>query len=272
VVKTDARIFRRGEITKLGLAPLTSMFFFGENSRRHFVDFRPEVHDSDGLLLLTSSGEWLWRPVDNPATLRISSFEMKDPVGFGLIQRDRDFDHYQDLETRAEQRPSLWVEPKGEWGVGRLELVEIPTDSDTNDNIVAAWVPAKQPPAGEPIQLSYDTYWYGDDRRRPPGGRVVATRRDDGTVDDAVRFVIDFAGGKLARIPADKIVRGVISLVGGDSAGELIDQHVVKNPISEGWRLVFQVKPKDDTVVEVRAFLDLGGETLTETWSYAILP
>lgn len=272
IVKVDARLYPRAEVAKLGLAPLTSMFYFGENSVRRFDDFRPEVHDSDGLLLFSSAGEWLWRPLDNPATLRISSFEMKDPRGFGLIQRDRSFDHYQDLETRAEQRPSVWVEPRGNWGVGRVELVEIPTDSDTNDNIVAYWVPEKQPQPGESLPVSYTTYWYGEDPRRPPGGRVVATRQDSGTVDGAVRFVVDFAGGKLSRIPADKVVRGVVSFLGGESAAELVEQHVVKNPSTGGWRLVFQARPKRNTVVEMRAFLDLGGETLTETWSYAIQP
>jgi glucans biosynthesis protein len=126
------------------------------------------------------------------------------------------------------------------------------------------------PVPGEPLLFSYKTSWYGEDQRRPPGGRVVATRRDRGTAEGTLRFVVDFAGGKLAKIPADKIVRGVVTLIGEDP-GELVDQHVVKNPETGGWRLVFQVRPPDDSV-EMRAFLDLGGETLTETWSYAVHP
>ena len=125
------------------------MFFHGENSAAHVEDFRPEVHDSDGLLLNFGSGEWLWRPLDNPRTLRVSTFRMTNPRGFGLLQRDRDFDHYQDLETRPELRPSVWVAPQGDWGEGRVELVEIPTKADTNDNIVAYWVPDKPPEPGE---------------------------------------------------------------------------------------------------------------------------
>jgi len=269
-VAVDAKVFMRREVSKLGMAPVTSMFFFGENTPRCFDDFRPEVHDSDGLLLNTREGEWLWRPLDNPGTLRVSGFEMKDPVGFGLIQRDRKSEDYQDLETHAEQRPCTWIEPRGEWGKGRVELVEIPTNADTNDNIVAYWIPEKLPAPGEPLSFSYKTSWYGDDPRRPPAGRVISTRRDKGTADGALRFVVDFAGGKLAKIPADKIVRGVVTLI-GENPGELIDQHVIKNPVTNGWRLVFQVRPSDETT-EMRAFLDLGGETLTETWSYAAHP
>lgn len=272
IVKVDAKLFLRREIEKLGLAPLTSMFFFGENSVPCVEDFRPEVHDSDGLLLNTAEGEWIWRPLDNPEALHVSSFGMKNPRGFGLMQRDRDFDHYQDLETRSESRPSTWVEPSGDWGAGRVELVEIPTNADTNDNVVAYWVPEKIPAAGEPLAFSYTTSWYGDDPRRPPGGRVVATRRGRGEAEGTLRFVVDFAGGKLARIPADKIVRGVVSLMGDDKASELIDQHVVRNPVTGGRRLAFQVRVSDDAPTEIRAFLDLAGETLTETWSYVVLP
>ena len=132
------------------------MFYVGENSQRTFEDFRPEVHDSDGLLINFNSGEWLWRPLDNPRTLRVSSFRTAHPLGFGLLQRDREFDHYQDLETRPELRPSVWVAPQGDWGEGSIELVEIPTKADTNDNIVAFWVPNKPPePGGDGVVRLY---------------------------------------------------------------------------------------------------------------------
>ena len=135
-VKVEVRLFLRNEVRKLGMAPLTSMFFHGENTNRWFDDFRPEVHDSDGLMMAFASGEWLWRPLDNPKSLDVSAFETENPKGFGLIQRDRDFDHYQDLETRQEERPSVWIEPGEGWGPGRVELVEIPTNADIHDHIV----------------------------------------------------------------------------------------------------------------------------------------
>ncbi len=271
MVAVDARVFLREDVRKLGVAPLTSMFFFGENSERHFDDFRPEVHDSDGLLLNFASGEWLWRPLDNPRTLHVSQFKMQNPKGFGLIQRDRDFEHHQDLETRSELRPSVWVTPRGNWNDGAVELVEIPTNKDINDNIVAYWIPSQLPKPGEQAFFSYTMHWYGDDPTRPPAGRVVATRRDK-PAEDLYRFVVDFAGKRLEKIPADRVLRGVVTIVGGDQAGELLGQHVIKNPVTGGWRLTFEVRPKHDDPLELRAFLDQGGDTLTETWSYVILP
>ena len=271
-VKVDCRLFFRKQVKKLGIAPLTSMFFHGENTARWFNDFRPETHDSDGLLMSFASGEWLWRPLDNPRTLSISGFQTENPRGFGIVQRDRDFSHYQDLETHAERRPSVWIVPRQDWGAGRVELVEIPTNQDTNDNAVAYWVPDRAAKPADPMSFGYTMYWYGDDLGRPPGGRVIATRRDAGTVKDAQRFVLDFAGGKLATIPPSRVLRGVVTVVGGEEAGELVDQQVVYNPFIAGWRLTFQVRPKKRDPIELRAFLDEGGETLTETWSYALLP
>ncbi len=272
IVNVDVRLFLRREIHQLGIAPLTSMFFHGENTTRAFEDFRPEVHDSDGLLLHFSTNEWLWRPTDNPRTLNVSSFRMPNPRGFGLIQRDRDFDHYQDLETRAELRPSAWVEPRGDWGDGRLELVEIPTKVDINDNVAAFWVPEKQPKPGERVAFSYTMFWYGDDPTRPPDGRVVATRLDRGTIEGGYRVVVDFVGKKLDALPAETVLRGVVTVASGPEVAEIVDEHVVKNPMTGGWRLTFQLRPKRKEPIELRAFLDKGGDTLTETWSDVILP
>jgi glucans biosynthesis protein len=223
-------------------------------------------------MMLNGTGEWLWRPLDNPRTLQVNGFQLHNPRGFGLIQRDRDFDHYQDLETRQELRPSIWIVPQGQWGDGRVELVQLPTKKDINDNIVAYWLPATLPPLGEPLSLSYTMYWYGDDRTRPPGGRVVATRREAGNSEGAYRFVVDFAGPALNALPAGAPVRGVVTVAGGDAAGELLDQHVIKNPVTGGWRLSFQVKPKTDKPLELRAFLDKDGNGLTETWTYGVVP
>jgi glucans biosynthesis protein len=271
-VKVDCQLFLRKEVHKLGIAGLTSMFYHGENTNRWFDDFRPEVHDSDGMLLAFDSGEWLWRPLDNPRTLHVSSFLMENPRGFGFLQRDRDFEHYQDLETQAERRVSAWVTPTGDWGKGRVEVVQIPTNSDTNDNAVSYWVPDQPAKPGDPLAFSYTLAWYGEDPSRSPNGRVLSTRRDSGTAKDAVRFVIDFGGKKLNAIPGDRVLRGDVTVVGGEAAGELLEQHVVKNPNTGGWRLTFQVRPKRREPLEMRAFIDQGGEALTETWSYVILP
>lgn len=273
VVEVESRLFPRKGITKLGIAPLTSMFFHGENTIRKFDDFHPEVHDSDGLMLAFRSGEWLCRPLDNPENLQVNVFRMPNPKGFGLIQRDREFDHYQELETRPELRPGAWVVPRGDWGEGQVELVEIPTRNDANDNIVAFWVPDKRPEPGKPMSFAYDIHWYGEDRDRPPGGRVIATRRDSGTSKGAHRFVIDFAGGKLESFPAETVLRAMITVGSGkEMQEELLEQHLTKNPVTGGWRLAFQVRPKNSAPVELRAFLQKGDDALTETWSYVVSP
>jgi periplasmic glucans biosynthesis protein len=271
VVEVETRLFPRKEIGKLGIAPLTSMFFHGENTVQKYDDFRPEVHDSDGLLLNFPSGEWLWRPLDNPSTLQLNSFRMPNPKGFGVLQRDREFDHFQEIETQSELRPSVWIAPRGEWGDGHVELVDIPTKNEVNDNVVSYWVPEKKVQAGEKLSFAYDILWYRDDPKRPPGGRVVATRRDRGTIEGAYRFIVDFEGARLKSLSPKTVVRGVITADSGTEIGqELLEQHVEKNPATGGWRLGFQVRPKDSKPLELRAFLQKDNETLTETWSYTL--
>jgi glucans biosynthesis protein len=272
VLDVEARVFFRRAVAKLGLAPLTSMFFFGEGDAKPRADYRPEVHDSDGLLLAERSGEWIWRPLQNPRRLRISAFDSPNPVGFGLLQRDRDFDHFQDLETRQEKRPSAWVAPKGEWGPGHAELVEIPTDSERHDNIVAFWVPRRAEGSLAPLSIAYELRFYSDDTTLPPGGRAVATRRDRGTHDDAWRYVVDFEGPGLRSIPEEIVLQGVVSTRSSDGDAEVIEQQVQKNPVTGGWRLVFQVRPRGGAPVDLRAFLRRGEQTLTETWVETLEP
>jgi glucans biosynthesis protein len=273
-VDVELRVFARREIRKLGIAPLTSMFFHGENSVGYFDDYRPEVHDSDGLLIHAGTGEWIWRPLENPGALRVTSFQMQNPKGFGLVQRDRDPDHYQDLEARPDLRPTVWVAPTGDWGNGHVELVEIPTRDDTNDNVVSYWVPDGPPTPDSPLELAYSMYWYGENPGRPPGGRAVATRRDSGTFENARRLVVDFEGPALKALPAEAVVQGVLATgdPGGQRRAEVLDQQVTHNPTTGGWRLVFQVRPPDDDPIELRAFLRYGEDVLTETWSYLLVP
>ncbi len=272
LVRIDARLFIRDRDRKIGLAPLTSMFFFGENTVRHFDKFQPEIHDSDGLLMHAETGEWLWRPLDNPATLQVNSFQMPNPMGFGLLQRDRNYDHYQDLETRQEERPSAWVETRSKWGPGQVQLVQLPTDTDIHDNIVAYWVPAELPPSGQPLSFAYDLFWFSADAQRPPGGRAIDTRREPGKMEGAQRIIVDFDGPRLRALPAGAPVDATVTVVGGDTAGQIVDQHVIKNSVTGGWRLSFQVKPFHPTATELRAFLHQGGNALTETWTYTLAP
>jgi glucans biosynthesis protein len=267
-VDVEARLFFRRSVDRLGIAPLTSMYFFGENSRRRFDDFRPEVHDSDGLLLHSGEGEWLWRPLENPRTITVNAFATTNPRGFGLLQRDRDFASHQDLETRAERRPSAWIVPQGDWGKGAVELVQIPTDTELNDNIVAFWRPADVPGPGDSRTFAYSLFWQGNDPALPPGGRAVATRQDAGTLEGGRRFVVDFAGGSLASDGPDTVLQAVVD----GSGGSIEDVHLTWNDAIGGWRLGFQVKPAATTPVELRAYLARGADVLTETWTYTHLP
>ncbi len=257
------------EARNLGLAPLTSMFWYGENSRTTFGDFRPEVHDSDGLLVQRGSGEWLWRPLVNPAAVRVAAFADVNPRGFGLLQRDRNFEHYQDLEANYQLRPSAWVEPIGDWGAGAVRLVELPTGDETSDNIVAFWTPANLPAPGEALEFSYRLFWHLDPARRPPAGYAAATRLSTVFKQPGLtRFLIDFDGPYLSAQPADPAIEPVLSVGEGAvlAPGTLTLQ---KNPNNGTWRASFALRP-DGTghPVELRCFLRKPPHVLTETWTY----
>lgn len=278
-MQVQARVYlRQGEtpIRTLGIAPLTSMFLFGENQPRA-TDFRPEVHDSDGLMMVTDTGEWLWRPLQNPKALSVSSFAMRQPRGFGLMQRDRRFASYEDIEARYEHRPSAWVRPIGDWGPGRVELVQLPTPDETHDNIVAYWVPERLPAPGQPLDVAYELLWQGHDWQRPPAAWVSQTRTGYGyTKLDAQtqarqpHFVIDFIGPALAPLSADAPVEVVVST---NRHGEVLEALAYPNPETRGWRASLRIDRLDPRQpVEVRAFLRHRQDTVSETWTHVILP
>ncbi len=279
-VQVQARLFlRAGEppVATLGIAPLTSMFQHGENQPRP-GDFRPEVHDSDGLMVASATGEWLWRPLQNPRTPVATSFALPGLRGFGLMQRDRAYASYEDGEARYERRPSAWVRPLGDWGPGRVELLQLPTPDETHDNIAAYWVPARLPAPGEPLDLAYEILWQGDTQQRPPNGWTVQSRRGQGFVrpeDQAalagtVQHVVDFTGPALAGLPADAPVRAVAT---ADANGRIEQQLAYFNPASRSWRMTLRVRPLDPArPVELRAFLQHGNDILTETWTQLVLP
>jgi glucans biosynthesis protein len=265
-----ARLHLREAGAKVGLAPLTSMFLFGENQRATVQDFRPEVHDSDGLSILGGNGEWIWRPLVNPRRLLVTSFAATNPRGFGLEQRDREFASYEDLEARYELRPSLWVEPDGAWGAGRVELVQIPTPDETNDNIVAYWVPEQPLRVGVPFEFRYRLFWQKGNERRPANAWVVQTRRGRGHAtlpDDVVMLTVDFDGPSLRKLPADAAVKADLAVNGGEQLALIVH----KNEVTGGWRMVVQIRRTDkEKPVELRAALRDDKTTLSETWSYII--
>jgi len=279
VMTVHARVFLRkgaGPVHTLGLAPLTSMFFFGENQPRP-GDFRPEVHDSDGLMLVNGDGEWLWRPLQNPRHVQVSSFALRSPRGFGLMQRDRQFSSYEDVEARYERRPSAWVRPLGDWGDGRVELVQLPTPDETEDNIVAYWVPAVLPAPGQPLELAYELAWQGDTQVRPPSSWVTQTRRGFGytrlsAAEQAgqVQFVLDFAGPALDALPAHAPVQVRVS---SDANGRVLEQLAYPNPATRSWRVTLRVQRVDPAQpVELRAYLQHQQDVVSETWTHLLIP
>lgn len=279
VMSVSARVYLRegaGPVATLGLAPLTSMFLSGENQPLP-GDFRPEVHDSDGLMIATGEGEWLWRPLQRPRVIEVNSFATTNPRGFGLMQRDRRFASYEDPEARYERRPSAWVRPLGDWGPGRVELVQLPTPDETHDNIVAYWVPARLPEPGQPLEFHYELSWQGDEAQRPPSSWVTQTRRGYGytrlsPAEQAAtpQFTLDFAGPALDALPAGAPVRAVVS---ADANGRVVETLAYPNPATRTWRVTLRVARVDPTrPVELRAFLQHQNDTVSETWTHLLLP
>jgi periplasmic glucans biosynthesis protein len=276
-VEVHCVLFTRRAIAKLGIAPLTSMFLYGAaGDPRHFDDYRPEVHDSDGFMTETGRGQWIWRPLVNPRELRVNRFMDDNPRGFGLIQRQRDFSRYEDALAQYELRPGYWEEPLGGWGKGGVELVEIPSDQETHDNIVAYWVPEHPPAPRRPLSFSYVLFAYLASPDWPPGGRVIATR--SGTAHMAPeqghfapgsrRFLVDFAGGDLDGLAATQPVKAE-ARVGNAQLESLTVQRI---PESGAWRAALVVAPSGKKPVDLQCYLTLDGEVLSETWVYQWTP
>ncbi|MGO4403716.1 glucan biosynthesis protein [Bosea sp. RAF48] len=273
VIDVAATLYPRVPIEKLGLAPLTSMFFTGENDRRFFDDFRSELHDSDGLMIHSGSGEWIWRPLRNPKQQAVSSFVERNVRGFGLMQRDRTFEHYQDLDLAYELRPSYWIEPQGDWGEGVVELIEMATADETNDNIVALWAPKTPLEPGREFSFAYKLTAMLDSSDLHPGGRVINTYQakpkalgsGEPVTEGARRFIVDFAGGDL-----DYHVKQPekVEIVPSIAYGRIDRAFIVPNQKTKGFRAFIDVVVEPGQLAEMRAFLRSGGKALTETWSY----
>lgn len=280
VVDVRARLFLRRPVGLLGLAPLTSMFLFGENQPRA-DDFRPEVHDSDGLQIEAGDGEWIWRPLVNPPGVFVTSFAMKSPRGFGLMQRDRAFHRYEDLEARYERRPSAWVEPLSDeegrpfpaWADGRVHLLQFHAPDETHDNVGAWWTPDRLPAPLAPLDIAWRIRWQGDASRQPPAARVVQTRRGIGYREGPLpqgrlQFHIDFDGDALRALAPNAAVQAVVSAA---DAGARLKAITYPNPAAGGWRVTLEVdRPDSARPLELRAFLQLDGRALSETWAYAL--
>ena len=272
----SAALYPRRTIERIGIAPLTSMFLCGSNDRREGQDWRPQIHDSDGLALWTGRGEWIWRPLTNPAALRFNAYADTTPRGFGLLQRDRNFDHYQDDWAFYDLRPSAWVEPKGDWGKGSVQLVELPAANETEDNIVAFWTPDEKPAAGQELLFAYRLYWGAKAPFASSLAKVVATRTGIGGVighDQTFfswRFVIDFGGEGLPLMGKGEKVEAVITA----SRGEVLTPSARPLASINGYRAIFDLRPPDadERPIDLRLYLRAGTQPLSETWMYQWTP
>ncbi len=276
-LEVEARLFARSDVQKLGVAPLTSMYLYGENRVRHFDDYRQEVHDSDGLLEHTGADQWIWRPLTDPKELRVTSLMDDNPKGFGLVQRDRRFDDYLDPEARFDRRPSIWVEPRdGGWGKGAVQLVEIPAKDETDDNIVAFWNPEKPFKAGEERTFHYRLTTFGSHRPEESLATVRRTRIGWGGIPGAPhqppprvrQFVVDFHGGVLDGLDGSQPLKAHLTV----SKGKSRDITVERLPGDQGWRAAFKLDPDHDNPADMSLFLTLRGRRVTETWSYVWSP
>jgi glucans biosynthesis protein len=264
VFDVELTLYPRVDITEAGIGTMTSMFYFNGTERAGIDDYRRAVHDSNGLMMLTGRGEALWRPLKNPTALQISSFADVGPRGFGLMQRNRDFFDFDDLEAHYERRPSLWAEPIGDWAEGVVELVEIPTKGEENDNIVAFWRPALKLRAREERGFTYRLHWGPDAPVRTDLARFGDSRSGAGPDGGSRLFVLDCAGAKVKSLPADTALQVISSVDHGKI------QHAVAqpNPETGGRRISFELLPGDAKSVEIRVQLAAGDQPVSETWVY----
>ena len=276
VMNVHCALFFRADISRLGIAPLTSMYWYGENERRKAEDWRPEIHDNDGLALWTGKGERIWRPLINPPQVTTNSFIDNNPRGFGLMQRDRDFADYQDDGAFYNRRPGVWVEPKGDWGAGAVQLVEIPTDDEVHDNIVAYWRPDGDVKTGDTRSFDYRLYWQDSEPAYPKTvAKVVATRLGRGGIPgqnpwprDRKKFVVDFSGGPLTQMQQRFDIKPMVTA----SRGKIDNAYVIKVVGTDRWRALFDLTVEGSASVDLRLFLKLDDKTLSETWLYQYYP
>ena len=268
VFDVECTLYPRQPITESGIAPLTGMFFFDTNDRSRVDDARPAAHDSEGLSIWNERGEQIWRPLANPVLLQFSAFSDATPKGFGLMQRKRDFSDYQDLALDYQKRPSLWIEPIGDWGEGAVDLVELPTPNEVNDNIVAFWRPRTPLAAGGEYSWTYRMHWGWDNPWTTPLARIVATRIG-ATDDHRGRFVmIDFAGDALKPLGTD----AKLHAAPGASVGEIRNVVVEPIPATGGWRVTFEFDPGNARLADLHCVLMSETAPLSEHWVYRWTP
>lgn len=262
IIDVACTLFPRRDLAHVGVAPLTSMYRHGTAQNRMPVDYRPAVHDSEGVAILNGNNEHLWRPITNPRTLQTSAFIDKNPRGFGLLQRDRAFAGFEDLEAHYERRPTVWIEPIGEWGEGFVELVEIPAESEIHDNIVVYWKPAKPLTRGVPASFAYRMHWTSLMPVAWSGVSVAKTRLGRAEAPETQLFIIDFNGSGMRALR--ELPRAQVSSGGGSIANVVVQE----NPEIGGLRVSFELNTAGTDTIELRLGLKINDQLVSEVWLY----
>ena len=262
IIDTECTLFARVAVDSLGLATMSATHLSGPLDERRDDDLRPSVSEATGLQMLTGKGEWLWRPVANRNTLQISTFVDESPRGFGFLQRDRNFDHYQDDDQHYETRPSLWIEPIGDWSAGGVQLVEIPSVSEANDNIISFWKPKQPLAAGSETFFAYRQFWCWNPPEQPPLAIATQSRSGRGSSSKRRRFVVEFAGDILSAPENSEALKANLSA----APGSIVAVRTFTSTDKKTCRVLFEIDPGNETYCEMRLVLEAGGKPMSETW------
>ena len=264
IIDVEATIFARSPLDHVGYAGMAGMYLLGPASHRIDDDVRPAVHDANGLQLHTGQGEWIWRPLTNPEALQISVFVDQNPKGFGLLQRYRDYASFQDDDKGFERRPSLWVEPIGDWGDGAVQLLEIPSTNETNANILSYWRPKAQIPANGQANFAFRQYWTWSVPDHPEEAIVLMTRTGRGSTGARRRFLVDFSSPRFTDQAAIAEISAVASAAKGTISGVRLIPHFDRKVV----RASFELDPGGEALCELRLVLMESGKAASETWLY----
>ncbi|MEI8146439.1 MAG: glucan biosynthesis protein [Alphaproteobacteria bacterium] len=269
ICDVEVTLFPRVDLAHVGIAPLTANFLFAPNDRSGIDDVRNGVHEVNGLQVWNGAGEWIWRPLHNPETLQISAFVDQNPKGFGLLQRDRRFESYNDLDARFERRPSVWIEPLSDWGPGQVQLVEIPVNDEVNRNILAYWRPRQPLARGQEHSFTYRMSWGWGPQERHPGAIASGLRvgRAPGG-GRRRRFFVDFTSDDFA----DNAVGSTLKANLSAHRGRILSQDARLVPELRLYRVSFDLDPEAANLVELRLFIERDGQPASETWLYRWTP
>jgi glucans biosynthesis protein len=262
IIDTELTLAARVAVDHLGLGAMTATYLFGPLDHRHGDDVRPSVYDIGGLQILTGAGEWLWRPIASRDTLQISAFGDVNPRGFGFLQRARVFDAFDDDDAHWELRPSLWIEPIGDWGQGEVILLEIPSDSENNDNVIAQWRPKAGLAAGATISFAYRQFWCWTPPARPALATVASSRA--GKIGNRRRFIVEF----VADLFADPQKAAEVSAAVEAGPGQIVATRLYAYKERRSVRVVFDLDPGSASYCELRLVLKAAGQPASETWLY----